>query len=130
MRKRAIAAMFIGGLTVAGLVFATWGASAHTASFDSTVTISQVDSHLKVHGHVESGPRFCQTDRDVEVFKVRRGPDKFIDDSNTGNDRIWGPVVVPKRGRYYARVLQAVRTSYGHDHTCLADRSGTIRVDR
>jgi hypothetical protein len=130
MRKPAIAVVVVATLTVAALVFATWGAQAHTTSFVSIVTIHQVDSKLKVAGSVRSPNRRCRTHREVTVLRKRPGPDARVATVSTGSDRFWGPVNVHRAGTYYAHVKRVVRTSYLHVHTCLSDKSNPIDVHR
>jgi hypothetical protein len=102
--------------------------SAHNASFDSSVSINHDRPNFK--GRVSSERERCERDREVSVFKARKGPDRLIG-TDTTNDN--GRYVVPKpgaRGRFYAKVAREVFGGYGHRHVCEADTSGTIRVRR
>jgi len=133
MKRAGFVAVVLGTAAVGSLVFATWGAQAHTHTFPSTVTIHQVQppKQLKVAGKVLAARIGCRHNRDVSVFKRQPGPDPLIGSSNTGSDNKWPPVSVPSKGRYYAHIDPDPRGGgYGHDHTCGGHTSPTVFVSK
>ena len=130
MRKKIIVVAVVAAITAGTVLFATWGAQAHTTSFTSIVTIHQVDSRLKVAGSVRSPTAECRLHRAVTVLRKRPGPDAKVATVSTGSDRFWGPVRVHRRGTYYAHVARVVHPHYSGAHTCLADKSDPIFVSR
>ena len=114
---------------VAPLLVATAAVvSAHDARYDSSVSIRYDRPNFE--GRVRSERDFCENNRTVQVFKVRRGVDRLIGQDQTNKNGFYSVRKTGARGRFYAKVVRDVRGRYQHNHICKGDTSGTIRVRR
>src|SRR5687767_7717281 len=115
-----VAAALTAGLLPIGSV------EAHVTADDSTVT--RAYDNGRFHGQVKGDPPRCRRDRQVAVFKVRDGDDKFIDSDTTNVDGVWSFPQPNANGTFYAVVGRDVNGRYGHSHVCRSDRSPNISV--
>jgi hypothetical protein len=126
MRAKTVA---LGLALVAPLLVATaTEASAHNASFDSSVSIDYDRPNFV--GRVSSERDRCEQGRSVSVFKKRDGADRLIGTDETNDNGFYSVNKPGARGRFYAVVAREVFGGYGHRHVCEADTSNTIRVRR
>jgi hypothetical protein len=126
MRRSTIAtlvatcAVAIGGLALP--------AAAPAATFGTSVTINFVDRPGPdiFRGRVMSPAPRCISDRNVRLFRVTPGADRFIDRDKSEDNGSWSIDVEgdPAPGDYYVRV---VRKAIGAD-ACAAAVSRTISV--
>jgi Spy/CpxP family protein refolding chaperone len=120
--KRAFA--LVAAAALAGGAFALLAvvAAAHTARYDSTVTIHFQSDHGKhgtFKGKVVSQKTRCQIRRTVAVRKRVDGPDPLIGTDMTNKDGQWELEARGTPGAYYARARRKVlRKSADHLHVC------------
>jgi hypothetical protein len=113
-------------LLVPLLVLTATMASAHNASFESSVSIDYDRPNFE--GRVQSERERCERGRSVSVFKVVDGPDRLIGTDQTNDNGFYSVTKAGAQGRFYAKVAREVFGGYGHRHVCQGDTSGTIRV--
>lgn len=102
-------------------------ANAHTRRYGTDATLAYRSGAFR--GSVLAATRPCRNGRRVNVYKRRRGPDRFIGATISRRGRFSVPAP-RRRGRYYAVVTRKVYGSYGHRHTCLRGVSNTVRIRR
>jgi hypothetical protein len=124
MRTMTVALALV--LLVPLLVATATIASAHNASFNSSVSIDYDGTNFE--GRVQSERDRCERGRTVSVFKVLDGPDRLIGTDETNDNGFYSVPKAGAQGRFYAQVAQEVFGGYGHRHVCQGDTSGTIRV--
>ena len=102
-------------------------ASAHTHVFSNSVTVNRAGPSGKYGGRVNSPNLRCQRNREVQVYRVRTGPDVRIGRTRTGPAGGWSLFAPPGLGnnrKVYALIETKVLASTAqHDHTCAVDRS-------
>lgn len=95
-------------------------ASAHTTSFNSTVTI---DWNGQFFGTVSPPRAGCVPNRLVKLFQKDAGPDTFLGSDRTDQQGDWQVNTPAADDLYYAKVTLKDIGGAGHDHICRADRS-------
>ena len=110
-------------------------AAAHTARYDSTVTISFQRGHPhgegdEFSGMVVSQKSRCMIHRKVAVRKRVDGPDPLIGTDSTNKDGQWELKAPGTRaGTYYARARRKVlRHNANHLHVCRPATSHDLEV--
>ncbi len=106
----------------AGLVPAI-GASAHTKTYESTVTIKERPGSLYT-GRVTSDLGACFKNRTVQLFN---SDDNLIATTETNRQGRYRYQFIGQR--YYARVRQTTFIGDQHEHTCKADKSPTTEAN-
>jgi len=114
------ATVVIATVTVAAALVAAAGSSAHTESFDSTVTIRHEDGTAKYSGRVISDRDACKRNRTIRLHTAKG--DVIAETTTNGKGR-WRYEFIGQR--YYATVTKRVDGSGQHQHVCRADRSPT-----
>ena len=120
-RHRAFASVVAGSMMLVALLANASGA-AQVPSFKSRVTIKS-----NMSGWVFSPRRACERNRQVFVFRVRKGPNQLIAQVAANNKGRW-KIDEPAKGRYYARVRRTLVGNYANTKICLADRSPTVKI--
>ena len=109
-------------------------AAAHTARYDSTVTISFQPGHREVSdtfsGKVVSVKDRCEKNRTVNVRRRLDGPDALVGTDLTDADGDWEvQVASTPAGTYYARAKRKVLLrSASHVHVCKPAVSNDLTV--
>jgi hypothetical protein len=128
---RIVATVMLACAALAALVAV---AVAHTARYDSTVTIHFQPGHGDVSdtfsGRVISVKALCERHRQVDVRRRLEGPDELLGTTFTDRDGHWElhPGSTPT-GTYYAKAMRKVlkRTSR-HRHVCKPEISNDLPV--
>ena len=122
--KRSLRIAVTAALACSALAALAVVAAAHTARYDSTVTINFQPGHRDVSdsfsGKVLSVQDRCESHRKVSVRRRLDGPDALVGTDLTDRDGDW-EVQVPSTpaGTYYARAKRKVlRRSPSHLHVC------------
>jgi hypothetical protein len=126
IRMRTMTAALGLALVVPLLVTTATEASAHNASFASSVSIDYDGTNFE--GRVQSERNRCERGRTVSVFKALEGPDRLIGTDETNDNGFYSVPKPGAQGRFYAQVAREVFGGYRHSHVCQGDTSGTIRV--
>lgn len=125
MRKSTLATLAVCAAIVGALAIP---AAAPAAPISSSISITFVDRPGAdiFRGRVASPNANCIENRDVRVFRVRRGDDQLIDTDNSEDNGTWLIDVEgdPDPGRYYARITPL---RLGAD-VCRGARSAIIAV--
>jgi hypothetical protein len=114
----------VGATALACGLFAAFAvvATAHTARYDSTVTIHFQSDHGKhgtFKGKVISQKERCKVRRTVAVRERVDGPDQLIGTDRTNQEGRWELEARGAPGVYYARARRKVlRKSADHLHVC------------
>lgn len=117
-----IAAMMIGALAVGSV------ATAHT--FDSATNTSARYSNKQdaFKGKISAGRKACKRNRNVTVFKYKKGKDKSVGSDTSSRGGYWTVPQNQANGTFYAVVSERHNKKYGHNHHCRRGRSGDVRV--
>lgn len=110
---------YAGAVIAAGLIAAA-PSSAHTESYESTITIKHEDGSSKYSGRVISALEACEKNRTVKLYTSEGD---VIAETTTNTKGHWKHEFLG--ARYYARVVRQVIGSGQHHHVCLGDRSPT-----
>ncbi len=114
-------AVLIGLAVLLLLAIFVVGANAHTADFNSRVSLRYTDGEFV--GDIDSSRASCVRGRFVRLVKVKGDElDVVAVDAtnNNGRFRINRPNA---NGRFFVRVTREVNGGYSHVHTCRGDRS-------
>jgi hypothetical protein len=116
---------------VVGLLSAGPGlATAHESEAASEVTIRYSVENDRFQGRVKSDKPSCERRRTVVVFRKTPGQQNpEVGTDRTNENGLWRVEANNPNGEFYARVLRRARTSEGHSHVCLADRSELIELE-
>ena len=132
--KRVFALAAAAALAGGAFALLTVVAAAHTARYDSTVTIAFQRGHHgetdDFSGKVVSVKSRCERQRTVAVKKRVDGADPLIGADVTNKDGEWElEVASTPAGTYYARARRKVlRKSDNHLHVCKAAVSHDLKV--
>ena len=123
MRKRGLALAAATALAAGVFALLAVVAAAHTARYDSTVTIHFQRGHGErgaFSGKVISQKARCQIDRTVAVRKRVDGPDRLIGTDRTNTEGEWELEAQGTNAwAYYARARRKVlRKDADHLHVC------------
>jgi hypothetical protein len=124
-RSKVVVALSLVALVT--LALGSWAADAHTQTYKTNLAVHFDKKSSSLWGHVGTAS-FCQEGRQIDVFMIGSGSDTFVGTAFSGQGGMWGPVSALGSGSYYAKVDERHESGYGHDHTCLPDISGSIRV--
>lgn len=117
-------------LAGASMALASFGvASAHESVDESNVSIKEYKKGVK--GEVTSDAPSCTVDREVKVFKAKKGKDKKIGTTTTNLLGKWKLNVPNAKGKYYVkapRSLDEYTDEYFHLHDCGAATSDKVKV--
>jgi len=82
-----------------------------------------------IRGKAKSSESECRSNRNVTLFRRRKGPDDVVGSDSTNQFGRWGVKTGRRRGTYYARVSAAQTTDAqtGDTLNCLADQSQDVR---
>jgi hypothetical protein len=120
--KQSLRIVAVAALACAAFALLAVVAAAHTARYDSTVTIRFQSDHGKhgaFKGKVISQKDRCTVHRTVAVRKRVDGPDELIGTDLTNKDGRWELEARGAPGAYYARARRKVlRKSADHLHVC------------
>jgi hypothetical protein len=137
--KRSTRIALTAALACAALAAFSVVATAHTARFDSTVTIhfkpnkgdGQGDDKLSgFSGRVNSLKERCERNREVGVLRRLEGPDALVGEDSTDTDGEWEvPVAAVPEGTYYAKAKRKdLRRNSAHVHICRRAVSNDLTV--
>ena len=134
--KRSLMIAVTAALACAAFAVVAVVAAAHTARYDSRVTISFQRGHGQggdtFSGRVISVKKPCERNRRVDVRMRLEGPDALVGTTFTDRDGHWDlhPGSTPS-GTYYAKAKRKVllRTA-SHRHICKAEISNDLPVGR
>jgi hypothetical protein len=124
--KKTKASLLVAGLLMSLIPAFTPAASAHTASFGSSVSLKYNGSDFT--GRVRSSKHMCVRNRPISIKRKQKGPDPTVASTSSGRDGRFSAPEPNAQGRYYAVAARKVKTRYGHTHTCKPATSGTIKV--
>ncbi len=113
---------FTATVVAAGLIIAG-PSSAHTQTYESTITIKHEDMTAKYSGRVISEREACERNRAV---KLRTEEGMVVGETTTNNKGRWKYEFIGQR--YYATVAKRVDGGGPHEHVCLGDRSPTTQT--
>jgi hypothetical protein len=132
--KRSLRVAVTVALACAALAGLAVVAAAHTARFNSTVTISFQPGHGQesdtFSGKVVSVKGRCERHRKVNVRRRLEGPDALVGAALTDRDGHWEvhPASTPA-GTYYAKATRKVlRHNSNHLHVCKPEISNDLPV--
>jgi hypothetical protein len=133
VRGKAHVVALISALVLALVPMGT--ASAHTATFPTTLTIDKLPSgavsageKVLVFGRLK--PKKCRNQQAVTLWEKESGPDHKLGTDHLDKDGEYSFKLHPDSDiRVYAKVVRSVLVSnYQHSHTCAKDRSDTIGI--
>jgi hypothetical protein len=102
-------------------------ASAHTTSFNSTVTIDYDAGFF--FGTVSSPKPGCVPNRLVKLFREEGNNDTFLGSDRTDQEGDWEIASGISAGTpYYVKVTRKDIGGSAHDHVCKAAKSGNLAV--
>jgi hypothetical protein len=132
--KQSLRIVAVAALACAAFALLAVVAAAHTARYDSTVTIHFQSDHGKhgaFKGKVISQKDRCQINRTVAVRKRVDGPDRLIGTDTTNKDGQWELEARGTPGTYYARARRKVlRKSADHLHVCKPATSNGLVIPK
>jgi hypothetical protein len=101
-------------------------AEAHTATGSTSTTIRYRSGAFR--GRISSNQNFCLANRNVKLYKIRRGPDRFLKSTRSSSTGRWRITRRRRPGRYYVVVASKSSGTYGHLHRCGIAQSRTVRL--
>jgi hypothetical protein len=127
--KRIAASVIVGVFLLTTVAIST--AVAHTVVSETTLTIRKAPrgatnpgGKVIIFGRLKSARPACRSNKVVRLMKVRPGADKVLAVDRTDLEGDYRFVRHPGGDvTVYTRFSGTVRTSYGHFHRCLGDRS-------
>ena len=127
--KRIAASVMVGIFLLATVAIST--AVAHTVVSETTLSIRKAPrgatnpgGKVIIYGRLKSARPSCRSNKVVRLMKVRPGADKVLAADRTDLESDYRFVRHPGGDvTVYTRFSGTVRTSYGHFHRCLGDRS-------
>jgi hypothetical protein len=100
------------------------GTGANGCFVERTISLRYSRSAKTFSGRL-SGAGHCAANKEVSVFRAKRGPDTLMGQDNTDGFGNFSLVKRAKRGKYYASVAEQTMPTF---ETCGAARSSTVRV--
>jgi hypothetical protein len=137
MRKRFVLTCLMSAVI---LVVQVGGASAHVATYDTSLSIDKSPNHAVHRGDRvlimgKLKPKACRKHKVIRLMKVVKGPDKLLAKDRTDRE---GEYLFKLRARRTMKVYTRFRgsvttgynygTYYGHSHTCNPSRSKSVKI--
>jgi hypothetical protein len=134
MMRRALALAALAALAGGAVAVLAVVAAAHTARYESTVTIhfqrGQGAQSDTFSGRVSSVKARCERKRQVNVRRRLEGPDLLVGMAITDRDGHWQLQTGPTApGTYYAKAKRKyLKRTTSHTHVCKPDISDDLTV--
>ena len=101
-------------------------AVAHTFDSSSPTSFRYSNKQDAFKGKIDSGRKACKRNRNVTVFKSRKGGDKDVGSDTTTRGGYWTVHQNNPNGTFYAVVSERHKKKYGHNHHCRKDRTKSL----